>query len=131
MQRRPGQIFTCILEWGQRTYKKSRPYPARAYTSLVVLVFPICYVNNSLFRFHKGTLDCNISANFQFKNIFNMYLIPELGCVVGDLNVVACEANRYYTSPPPSHTKGLSETIKEQESVLQCQTPSSSISFVS
>ena len=37
-QRRQGQIFTCILEWGQRTYKKSRPYPARAYTTLVVLV---------------------------------------------------------------------------------------------
>ena len=27
--------FTSILEWGQ----KSRPYPARAYTTLVVLVF--------------------------------------------------------------------------------------------
>ena len=39
MQGRLGQIFTCILEWGQRTCKKSRPYPARAYTTLVVLVF--------------------------------------------------------------------------------------------
>ena len=28
MQRRLGQIFTCILDWGQRTCKKSRPYPA-------------------------------------------------------------------------------------------------------
>ena len=38
MQRRLGQILTCILEWGQRTCKKSRPYPTRAYTTLVVLV---------------------------------------------------------------------------------------------
>ena len=38
MQRRQGQIFTCILEWGQRTYKKLRPHSARAYTTLVVLV---------------------------------------------------------------------------------------------
>ena len=38
MQRRLEQIFTCILEWGQGTCKKSRPYPARAYTTLVVLV---------------------------------------------------------------------------------------------
>ena len=37
-QRRQGQMFTCILEWGQRTYKNSRPYPAQAYTTLVVLV---------------------------------------------------------------------------------------------
>ena len=29
--------FTCILEWGQGTCKKSRPCPARAYTTLVVL----------------------------------------------------------------------------------------------
>ena len=28
MQRRLGQIFTCILEWGQGTCKKSKPYPA-------------------------------------------------------------------------------------------------------
>ena len=28
MQRQLGQIFTCILEWGQGTCKKSRPYPA-------------------------------------------------------------------------------------------------------
>ena len=39
MQRRLGQIFTCILEWGQGTCKKSRLYPARAYRTLVVLVF--------------------------------------------------------------------------------------------
>ena len=39
MQRRLGQIFTCILKWGRMTCKKSRPYPARAYTTLVVLVF--------------------------------------------------------------------------------------------
>ena len=38
MQRRQGQIFICILEWRQGTYKKSRLYPARAYTTLVVLV---------------------------------------------------------------------------------------------
>merc|ERR1712115_301499 len=38
MQRRLRQIFTCILEWGQRTCKKSRPYPPRAYKTLVVLV---------------------------------------------------------------------------------------------
>ena len=37
-QRRLGQICTCILEWGQRTCKKSRPYPAGAYTTLVLLV---------------------------------------------------------------------------------------------
>ena len=30
--------FTCILDWGQGTFRKSRPYPARAYTTLVVLV---------------------------------------------------------------------------------------------
>ena len=30
--------FTCILEWGQGSCKKSGPYPARAYTTLVVLV---------------------------------------------------------------------------------------------
>ena len=41
IQRRLRQIFTCILEWGQRTCKKSRPYPARAYTTLVVLVLLI------------------------------------------------------------------------------------------
>ena len=29
-QRRLGQIFTCILKWGQGTCKKSKPYPARA-----------------------------------------------------------------------------------------------------
>ena len=40
MQRRQGQIFTCILEWGQGACKKLRPYPARAYTTLVVLVSP-------------------------------------------------------------------------------------------
>ena len=33
MQRRLGQIFTCTLEWGQGTCKKSRPNPARAYTT--------------------------------------------------------------------------------------------------
>ena len=38
MQRRLGQIFTCILEWGQGTCKKSKPSPAWAYTNLVVLV---------------------------------------------------------------------------------------------
>ena len=38
MQRRPGQILTCILEWGQGPCKKSKPYPAQAYTTLVVLV---------------------------------------------------------------------------------------------
>ena len=38
MQRRLGQIFTCILEWGQGNCKKSRLYPARAYTTLVSLV---------------------------------------------------------------------------------------------
>ena len=38
MQRRLGQIFTYILKWGQMTCKKSRPYLARAYTTLVVLV---------------------------------------------------------------------------------------------
>ena len=38
MQRRLGQIFTCILERGQVTCKKSKPYPARAYTTLVMLV---------------------------------------------------------------------------------------------
>ena len=38
MQRRLGQIFTYILKWGQMTCKKSIPYPARAYTTLVVLV---------------------------------------------------------------------------------------------
>ena len=37
-QRRLGQICTCILKWGQGTCKKSRPYPAGAYTTLVVLV---------------------------------------------------------------------------------------------
>ena len=41
MQRRLGQIFTYILRWGQKTCKKSRPYPARAYTTLVVLVVPL------------------------------------------------------------------------------------------
>ena len=30
MQRRLGQIFTCMLEWGQGTCEKSRPCPARA-----------------------------------------------------------------------------------------------------
>ena len=38
MQRGLRQIFTFILEWGQGTCKKSKPYPARAYTTLVVLV---------------------------------------------------------------------------------------------
>ena len=33
MQRRLGQIFTCILKWGRMTCKKSRLYPARAYTT--------------------------------------------------------------------------------------------------
>ena len=42
MQRRLGQIFTCILEWRQGTCKKSRQYPAQAYyTTLVVLVFDV------------------------------------------------------------------------------------------
>ena len=35
MQRQLGSI---LLEWGQGTCKKSRPCPARAYTTLVVLV---------------------------------------------------------------------------------------------
>ena len=39
MQRRVGKVLTCILEWGQRTCKNSRPYPAQAYTTIVVLVF--------------------------------------------------------------------------------------------
>ena len=39
MERRLGQIFTCTLERGQGTCKKSRPYLARAYTTLVVLVY--------------------------------------------------------------------------------------------
>ena len=38
MQRQLWQIFTCILEWGQGTCKKSRLYPAQAYTILVELV---------------------------------------------------------------------------------------------
>ena len=38
IQKRLGQIFACILEWGQGTCKKSSSYPARAYTTLVVLV---------------------------------------------------------------------------------------------
>ena len=38
MQRRLGQIFTCLLKWGQGSCKKSKPFPARAYKSLVVLV---------------------------------------------------------------------------------------------
>ena len=38
MQRRLEQIIICILEWGKGLVKKSRPYPARAYTTLVVLV---------------------------------------------------------------------------------------------
>ena len=43
MQKRIGQIFTFILEWGQGTCKKSRPYLAQVYTTLVVLVnFIIC-----------------------------------------------------------------------------------------
>ena len=37
MQRGLGQIFTCILERGQGTCKKSRSYPAQAYTTLAVL----------------------------------------------------------------------------------------------
>ena len=41
MQRRLGPIFTCTLECGQGTCKKSKPYPARAYTTLVVLVLLI------------------------------------------------------------------------------------------
>ena len=39
MQRRLGLIFTYIFEWGQGTCKKSKLYPARAYITLVVLVF--------------------------------------------------------------------------------------------
>ena len=38
MQRRLWKIFTCIFEWGQGTFKKLRPFPARAYTTLVVRV---------------------------------------------------------------------------------------------
>ena len=38
MQRGLGHIFTWILEGGQGTCKKSRPYPGQAYTTLVVLV---------------------------------------------------------------------------------------------
>ena len=38
MQSRLGQICICILEWGKGLVKKSKPYPARAYTTLVVLV---------------------------------------------------------------------------------------------
>ena len=41
MQRWLGQIFTCILDWGQGTCRKSRPYPAPAYTTFVVLVWCI------------------------------------------------------------------------------------------
>ena len=41
-QRRRGQIFTYILKWGQLTCKKSRPFPAWAYTTLVVLVSYFC-----------------------------------------------------------------------------------------
>ena len=37
MQRRLRQNFTCTLEWGQGTRKKSRPCPAWAYTTFVVL----------------------------------------------------------------------------------------------
>ena len=37
MQRRLGLIFTYILEWGQGTFEKSKLYPTRAYTTLVVL----------------------------------------------------------------------------------------------
>ena len=40
MQRQLGRIFTCLLEWGKRTCKKSRQYPARVYTTLVVIAKP-------------------------------------------------------------------------------------------
>ena len=55
MQRRLGQIFTCILEWVQRTCKKSRPYPVRAYTTLVVLVLNFLFEGiNSIFQGSAG-----------------------------------------------------------------------------
>ena len=39
MQRRLGEIFIFILEWGKGLVKKWTLYPARAYTTLVLLVF--------------------------------------------------------------------------------------------
>ena len=47
MQRRLGQIFICILEWGKGLVKNQDPFPARAYTTLVVLV----WVQGSSFGF--------------------------------------------------------------------------------
>ena len=38
MQRELGQIFTYIFNWGQGICKRSRPYPARAYTIVVLVI---------------------------------------------------------------------------------------------
>ena len=69
MQRRLGHIFTCILEWGQGTRKKSKPYPARAYTTLVVLVFLQTLLNFFLQR----QVDVTIFIHSNFLTPFFVY----------------------------------------------------------
>ena len=78
MQRRPGQIFTCILEWGQRTCKKSRPYPARAYTTLVVLVSFEVFPKSFPKIFQRYNQNVNILSTLEHcyqKNDISLYPI--------------------------------------------------------
>ena len=69
MRRQLGQIFACILKWGQGTCKKSKPYPARAYTTLVVLVFLQALLNFFLQR----QVDVTIFIHSNFLTPFFVY----------------------------------------------------------
>ena len=56
MERQRGQIITCILERGQGTCKKSRAYPAQAYTTVVVLVSNIRHNIRHTYKATKLTI---------------------------------------------------------------------------
>ena len=73
------KIFTCILEWGQGACKKSKPYPARAYTTLVVLVLsPYLFVESHLhfessyFIIYKPKLVTSQTNETRIKSLYNL-----------------------------------------------------------
>ena len=73
IQRQLGQIFTCILEWGQGTCKKSRLFPARAYTSLVVLVYSKGHRKTRSNKWKMSIVDYQIQfLDSIWKNWFNI-----------------------------------------------------------